>query len=191
MEADFDYELFKKLRLKRYSDLTGVLAEIKELEGDEDSLEIIRNQEAYLKDHPELLKNEPVLINDWPLYHRDIPASTRARIDKLHAEGVFLGYVAFDHTLETSKPIFLRIFFHRPTREKPLLKFIKEKLKEFQPADYYSSPWMYGRTEGKLYFNDPFLAYPLNSIWRWACKNDLPWDVVLAMKNKEWPKKEV
>ena len=187
---EFNYELYKKLRYRRSIDLGNSLGEITELERDEDSLKRMQEQEDYLKSHPELLKNEPVLINGWPLFHRDIPASTIALIDKLHAEGVFLGYVAFDHTLETSKPIFLRIFFRSPTREKPLLKFIKEKLKEFKPADYHSSPWMYGQTEGKLYFDDPFLAYPLNSIWRWACKNDLPWDVVLAMKNKEWPEKE-
>ncbi len=187
---EFDYELYKKLRYRRSIDLGNSLGEINELGREEDSLEIIRNQEAYLKSHPELLKNEPVLINGWPLYHRDIPASTITLIDKLHAKGVFFGYFSYEVVFESSKPIYLRMFFRSPTREKPMLNFITEKVKEFKPTYYYSSPWMYGQTEGKLYFDDPFLAYPLNNIWRWACNNQLPWDLVAAMKDKKWPENE-
>ena len=187
---EFDYELFKKLRYRRSIDLGNSLGEINELGREEDSLEIIRNQEAYLKSHPELLKNEPVLINGWPLYHRDIPASTIALIDKLHAKGIIFSSFSYEVVFEASEPIHLRMFFWDPTHEKPILNFITEKVKEFKPSDYYSSPWVKGSLEGKLYLDDPFFKYALHNVYRWYNEDKLPWDLVVAMKDRKWPAEE-
>ena len=187
---EFDYELFKKLRYRRCIELENSLGEINELERDEDDIKSMQEQEDYLKSHPELLKNEPVLINGWPLFHRDIPASTRALIDKLHAKGVFFGSFSVEVVFEASEPIHLRIFFWDPTHEKPILNFITEKVREFKPSDYYSSPWVKDSLEGKLYLDDPFFKDALHNVYRWYNENKLPEDLTEFMKDKKWPENE-
>ena len=189
-KQEFDYELFKKLRYRRSIDLGNSLGEIKELERDEDSLKRMQEQEVYLKIHPELLLKEGVLTNGWPVYHRNIPASTIARIDKLHAKGIIFSSFSFEVVFEASEPIHLRMFFWDPTHEKPILNFITEKVKEFKPSDYYSSPWVKGSLEGKLYLDDPFFKYALHNVYRWYNEDKLPEDLTEFMKDKKWPEKE-
>ena len=108
---EFDHELYKKLRYRRRIELGQSLADINKLKRDEDVIKSIQEEEAYLKSHPELLQKKPLLINGWPLFHRDIPASTRALMDKLHAKGIIFSSFSVEVVFEASEPIHLRMFF--------------------------------------------------------------------------------
>ena len=164
MAEEFDYELYKKIRLHHYykvdsiANLLGIV------------LPSVGIGTRFFPDKPVAVMVSMRLNLEWPLElnsrHRwwaDLAAKLKPQIEVIDPRHKFEG----------------------------LYKVITGCFQDFEPDPWpLNKPSELNRLEGEIWFKDPVLEYALHNVSRWKWMHRLPEDLVDFMKTQRWPENE-
>jgi hypothetical protein len=161
---EFDYELYKKIRLQHYYKVDSIADKIKF------ALRSIAIGTRFFPDKPVAVMVSMRLNLEWPIeidssYHwwADMAAKLKPQIDAIDPSNKFEG----------------------------LYNVIIKCFADFEPDPWpLNKPSELNRLEGEIWFKDPVLEYALHNVSRWKWMHRLPEDLVDFMKTQRWPENE-
>ena len=164
MAEEFDYELFKKIRLKHYYKVDSIADKIKF------ALPSIAIGTRFFSSEPISVEVSMRLDLEWPLElnsrHRlwaDMAARLKPQVEAIDPNNKFEGLYN----------VIVKCFQDYKPDPQPLYK------------PYYANV-----LEGDIWLDDPVLAYALHNVSRWEWMHRLPEDLVEFMKTQRWPENE-
>ena len=164
METEFDYELYKKIRLEHYYKVDSIVDKIKY------ALPSIAIGTRFFSSEPITVEVSIPLDLKWPIEidssHRwwaDMAAKLKPQVEAIDPNNKFEG----------------------------LYNVIVKCFQDYKPDPWpLDKPYYSNNMEGRIWLDDPVLAYALHNVYRWEYMHTLPEDLVEFMKTQRWPEKE-
>ena len=162
-KQEFDYELYKRVRLDHYYSVDSISDKLSNI------LPSIAIGTRFFSSEPIAVQVSIGLDLEWPIkissyyWLADLAAKLKPQIEAIDPDNKFEG----------------------------IYNVIVKQFADFEPNPRaLHKPAELKRLEGDIWFYDPVLEYPLNSVSRWDSTHKLPADLVKFMKTQEWPKEE-